>query len=67
MQWLAAHSWEFGWIARYEDGHTQTTGYRPEPWHLRYVGCELARAYHDGNWHTLEDFFALPAAPGYVG
>lgn len=65
--WIAAHAWEYGWIVRYEDGHTDTTGYLAEPWHLRYVGPQLAQAYHDGGWHTLEEFFGLPAAPGYPG
>ncbi len=64
--WIAEHSWEFGWITRYEDGFTPITGYSPEPWHLRYIGPELARAYHEGGWHTLEEFFGLPAAPAYL-
>jgi len=65
--WLRDHAWEFGWITRYEDGYTGTTGYLPEPWHMRFIGPELSRAYHDGEWHTLEDFFGLPPAPGYLG
>ncbi|WP_254773686.1 M15 family metallopeptidase [Microbacterium sp. cf046] len=65
-QWIVAHSWEFGWITRYEDGYTPITGYTPEPWHLRYIGVDLARAYHEGGWHTLEEFFGLPAAPTYL-
>jgi D-alanyl-D-alanine carboxypeptidase len=64
--WVAEHAWEHGWIVRYLDGRTDVTGYLPEPWHLRYVGPELARAYHDGGWTTLEEFFGLPAAPGYA-
>jgi zinc D-Ala-D-Ala carboxypeptidase len=64
--WVAAHSWEYGWIVRYVEGQTEVTGYDPEPWHLRYVGPELARAYHDGNYTTLEAFWNLPAAPEYV-
>jgi D-alanyl-D-alanine carboxypeptidase len=64
--WVAEHAWEHGWIVRYLDGRTDVTGYLPEPWHLRYVGPELARAYHDGGWTTLEEFFSLPAAPGYA-
>ncbi len=67
QQWVAAHSWEFGWIVRYEDGYTDITGYSPEPWHLRYVGPELAAEYHAGAWHTLEQFLGMPAAPDYVG
>lgn len=66
-EWVEAHSWEYGWIVRYVDGATDVTGYLPEPWHLRYIGPELARAYHDGGWTSLEEFFGLPPAPAYVG
>ena len=65
-EWIVAHAWEFGWITRYVDGATPVSGYVPEPWHLRYVGPELAKAYHDGAWSTLEQFFGLPAAPDYA-
>lgn len=65
--WVAEHAWEFGWIVRYESGRTDVTGYDPEPWHLRYIGPELAKAYHDGGFATLEEFFALPPAPAYAG
>jgi zinc D-Ala-D-Ala carboxypeptidase len=64
--WLVAHAWEHGWIVRYEEGRTDVTGYVPEPWHLRYIGVDLARAYHEGGWTTLEEFFGLPPAPGYA-
>jgi len=66
-QFVAEHSWEHGWIVRYADGATPVTGYLPEPWHLRYVGPELAKAYHEGGWTSLEEFFALPPAPDYLG
>lgn len=64
--WVAAHAWEHGFIVRYPAGATGTTGYEPEPWHLRYVGPELAAAYHGGGFDTLEEFFGLPAAPDYA-
>ncbi|MBT2484503.1 MULTISPECIES: M15 family metallopeptidase [unclassified Microbacterium] len=64
--WVAAHAWEYGFIVRYEDAGTPVTGYAPEPWHLRYVGVDLAAAYHQGGFHTLEEFFGLPAAPDYA-
>lgn len=63
--WVAANAWRFGFIVRYEDGYTPITGYEWEAWHLRYIGPELAQVYHDGGFHTLEDFFGLPAAPTY--
>jgi D-alanyl-D-alanine carboxypeptidase len=64
--WVAANSWRFGWIVRYEQDRTSVTGYVPEPWHLRYIGTELAAAYHQGGWHTLEEFFGLAPAPDYA-
>lgn len=64
--WVAEHAWEYGFVVRYEDVGAGVTGYSPEPWHLRYVGRDLAAAYHDGGYHTLEEFFGLPAAPDYT-
>lgn len=64
--WVAEHAWEYGFIVRYEDGVTGTTGYVPEPWHLRYIGPALAAAYHESGCHSLEEFFGMPAAPDYV-
>lgn len=66
-RWLSEHAWEHGWIVRYVEGKTDVTGYLPEPWHLRYVGPQLARAYHDGGWASLEEFFGLEPAPDYLG
>ena len=65
-QWVVEHAPEFGWITRYVDGATPVSGYVPEPWHLRYIGPDLAKAYHDGGWTTLEQFFGLPPAPDYA-
>lgn len=64
--WVIAHGWEHGYVVRYEAGRTGVTGYSPEPWHLRYIGPELAAAYHAGGYTTLEEFFGLPAAPDYL-
>ena len=64
--WVAEHAWEYGFIVRYEEVGTAVTGYMPEAWHLRYIGTELAAAYHAGGYHTLEEFFGLPAAPDYL-
>ncbi|MCR2813130.1 M15 family metallopeptidase [Microbacterium sp. zg.Y1090] len=66
-RWIRTHAWEYGWIVRYEDGYAPVTGYAYEPWHLRYLGHDLARAYHDGGFHSLEEFFELPPAPAYPG
>ena len=63
--WLAAHSWEYGFIIRYPDGYTPITGYEYEPWHVRYVGVPLATEMHNTGVMTLEEMFGLPAAPDY--
>lgn len=65
--WVAENGWRYGFIVRYEASAVASTGYAPEPWHLRYIGPELARAYHEGGYHSLEQFFALPDAPAYAG
>ena len=63
--WIAENAWRYGFIVRYEEGRTATTGYSAEPWHLRFIGRELAGAYADGGFHTLEEFFGLEPAPDY--
>ncbi len=63
--WLAENAWRYGYILRYEKGRTSVTGVGFEPWHFRYVGTSLAKAYHDGGWRTYEQFLGQPAAPSY--
>jgi zinc D-Ala-D-Ala carboxypeptidase len=64
-KWLAVNSWQFGFILRYPDGRTATTGYQFEPWHFRFVGTELSTRMHQSGITVLEDAFGLPAAPNY--
>jgi LAS superfamily LD-carboxypeptidase LdcB len=63
--WLARNAWRFGFILRYEKGRTSVTGMGFEPWHFRFVGAPLAKGYHDGGWHTYEQYVDQPAAPTY--
>jgi len=64
-KWIAENSWKFGYIVRYERDTTSITGYTYEPWHLRYVGMEIAKMYANNGIHTLEDFWGFPAAENY--
>ncbi len=64
-KWIAAHAVEYGFIERYPDGETATTGYIWEPWHWRYVGVELAQYMRGQGIVTLEQALGLPAAPDY--
>lgn len=63
--WLAANGWRFGFLLRYPADKLDITGYAFEPWHYRYIGTELATEMHNTATTTLEEFFALPAAPNY--
>lgn len=63
-KWLAAHAHEYGFIIRYPKNKQAITGYQYEPWHIRYVGEELASQLHTTK-QTLEEFFNLEAAPTY--
>ena len=63
--WLAEHAHEHGWVVRYQEGAEAVTGYDAEPWHLRYVGVDVARAAVEAGATSLETLFGLPAAPGY--
>lgn len=40
--WLQNHAAEYGFIIRYPKGKDAITGYKYEPWHLRYVGRKIA-------------------------
>ncbi len=65
-QWLASEAWRFGFVLRYPNGKTDVTGYEYEPWHMRYVGVELATELRNTGVQTLEEFFGLPPAPDYA-
>ncbi|WP_346940291.1 M15 family metallopeptidase [uncultured Clostridium sp.] len=53
--WIANNAYKYGFIVRYEAGKEDITGYNYEPWHVRYVGNEMAeKIYNDGI--TLEEF-----------
>ena len=59
-KWVNENAYKYGYIIRYPEGKTSETGYIFEPWHIRYVGKELAKAlYNDGNWLTMEDYFGI--------
>ena len=41
-EWVKDNAHVYGFIIRYHEGKEDITGYMYEPWHLRYVGKELA-------------------------
>lgn len=48
-KWLRDHGHEFGFIIRYPEGKEDITGYIYEPWHIRYLGIDVAiKVYESG-------------------
>lgn len=66
VDWLAAHAPDFGFTRSYPPGKHKVTGYRPEPWHVRYVGAPLAAELRRRDL-TLEELFRERPAMGVSG
>lgn len=49
-------AYQYGFIVRYPKGKEDITGYMYEPWHLRYVGEELAKYLYE-NKLTLDEYY----------
>lgn len=56
--WLAENSWKYGFIIRYPKGKENITGYKYEPWHVRYLGRKTAREIYCSGL-TLEEFLGI--------
>lgn len=57
-KWLDKNAWKYGYIVRYPDGMERITGYTYEPWHIRYLGKDVAKAvYLSGK--TYEEYLGI--------
>ncbi len=59
--WLAENAHKYGFIIRYQKDQEELTGYSYEPWHLRYVGKEVASSIYDQHI-TLETYLSENSA-----
>lgn len=57
-QWLSQNCSEYGFIVRCPKGKENITGYQYEPWHIRYVGLDIARDITSRNI-TLEEYLGV--------
>lgn len=57
-QWVLANAHKYGFVIRYPKGKESVTSYQYEPWHLRYVGKDLAGELKRTEL-TMEEFFGL--------
>lgn len=58
-KWLTANAYKYGFIIRYQPDKVAITGYRYEPWHIRYIGIDLSQEMHKQGITTLEEFFGV--------
>lgn len=58
-KWVAANAHKYGYIIRYPSGKQSITGYKYEPWHIRYVGKTLATNLKNSGL-TMEEYFNVP-------
>ena len=56
--WMINNSYKFGFIVRYPKGKQHITGFIEEPWHIRYLGIELATKVHDSGL-TYDEYYDL--------
>lgn len=62
--WIAQHAHEYGFIVRYPKGKQEITGYKYEPWHVRYIGVEKAKAVYESGL-CLEEFLGITSVYEY--
>jgi len=56
--WLANHCHEYGFIIRYPHDKEHITGYMYEPWHVRYLGIEIASSVYESGL-CLEEYLGI--------
>jgi len=60
-RWLEEHCWEYGFIIRYPEDKEHMTGYAYEPWHIRYLGKELAKDVTESGM-CLEEYLRIDSS-----
>jgi len=58
IKWLHNNCYKYGFILRYPKDKTNITKYNYEPWHIRYVGNDVALNLYKNNL-TLEEYYDL--------
>lgn len=56
-KWLANNAHKYGFVIRYPKGKESITGYSYEPWHIRYLGVNLATFLYN-NGLCYEEFIS---------
>jgi D-alanyl-D-alanine carboxypeptidase len=54
--WVAENAEKYGFILRYPYGMEDITGFKYQPWHIRYVGDDTVKTMQENNISTLEEY-----------
>ena len=57
-KWLAENCHKYGFIIRYPQNKEHITGYMYEPWHVRYLGVDVATAIYESGL-CLEEYLGI--------
>lgn len=55
-KFIVSDAYKYGFVLRYPKDKVAITNYGYEPWHIRYVGKDLAKTLHDQGL-TLEEYY----------
>ncbi|MDD6208277.1 MAG: M15 family metallopeptidase [Clostridiales bacterium] len=61
-EWVSKNAHLYGFIIRYPKDKSSATEYAYEPWHIRYVGVELATLLYENNL-TLDEYYGYTPDP----
>ena len=56
--WIEKNAYKYGFIVRYPKGKESITGYKYEPWHIRYLGKDIAKKVYSSGL-TLEEYLGI--------
>lgn len=56
--WMLNNSYKYGFIVRYPKGKQHITQFIEEPWHLRYLGVDLATKVHESGL-TYDEYYDI--------
>nr|WP_252891135.1 M15 family metallopeptidase [Thermoclostridium stercorarium] len=63
FEWYSQNAYKYGFIIRYPKDKEHITGYKYEPWHLRYVGPEIAKEIYEKDI-TFDEYYVQVIQPG---
>ncbi len=62
-KWIAENCHKYGFILRYLQEKETETGYMYEPWHIRYVGVDVATKIYESGL-CLEEYYGITSGYG---